>query len=345
MKLCSKILAIAIIASTTYAMVGCAAPSGFSYQNVTVTLSPQCSDCAGNIYSATTPTTLMVPTSGTEGSCTLFNAIVANAPATNVQWSLYPTPNLYDPTIASSTGTPAEGTSAVGNFANGLNQTAVGPSAMWCSPSGRPVWTGAALAQANAMQYTVNGVPQTGIPQGDILLAATVPIDPSDPTKVDTAYQLIQYYSSIALTLTPGNISIPLGGTYQFTGFGVAAGPCAANVTTPTTECYVAPTNDIPYAQYYPTGTPINSVTWDVGPNTSGAIPEVGGVMSAGHATTTYPAGSTTWGTISQTGLYTAPTVAPSTYPLVTLVANVNGSTVSTATVTFCGLNTLYTCN
>ena len=42
MKLGLRILAVAVIAATSISLIGCAGPAGFSYQNVSITLSPMC---------------------------------------------------------------------------------------------------------------------------------------------------------------------------------------------------------------------------------------------------------------------------------------------------------------
>src|ERR1035438_18998 len=45
-----RILAVTAVAATSYFLVGCAAPAGFSYQNVTVTLTPFCTDCPNGVF-------------------------------------------------------------------------------------------------------------------------------------------------------------------------------------------------------------------------------------------------------------------------------------------------------
>jgi hypothetical protein len=316
MKLSLKILAIVILAASTYSMIGCAAPSSFTYQNVTLSLVPYCADCgSGLVYSVATPTTLMVPTSGTEGSCIQFNAVVTNAPPTNVIWNIYPTSGLTDPTIASGGNPVGEGGSAVGSFDSG-QQTATGPTVTYCTPGGYPIYSGKALLQTQSMQYTIAGQSQVGIPQGDILLSATVPTDPSNPAATITTYQLLQFYNGIHLSLTPANVSLLPNATYQFNGFGYAATPCLGS------GCVIAPnvSTTFPLGLTYPTGSAINTVTWEVGAHAGGAVPVVGG--------------NATYGTITQTGLYTAPATIPPTGVYVTIVANSNGTTASTSQVT-----------
>src|ERR1022692_2161895 len=114
-----RILAVTTIAASSCFLVGCAAPAGFSYQNVTVTLTPFCEDCPnGIIYNPAYP--VPVPTSGNvsaggigsaggtsgaagapalpgsvllqpqagPGSVFWFQADVTNAPA-NITWNIY----------------------------------------------------------------------------------------------------------------------------------------------------------------------------------------------------------------------------------------------------------------
>jgi hypothetical protein len=192
MKLCLKILAIAVIAVSTYSLTGCSAPPTFSYKNVTIGITSVCSDCAdalflngGTLYNPAYPqppnpgSVVLVANTG-EGGTTTFTANVTNAPASNVTWTLYPTPNLGDiDTLPTGTSVPITPT---GNPLGTINATS-GNTISYSNP-GPPIYTGAALIQAN----------QLGIPQGDVLLVASVPIDPANPSVVATQNQLIEIY-------------------------------------------------------------------------------------------------------------------------------------------------------
>jgi hypothetical protein len=309
MKLCLKILAIVIIAASTYSIIGCAAPASFSYQNVAITLSVQCADCPAITYNPAQPSVLLEPNSG-QGGVYLFTAQVTNAPA-NITWNVYPTPNLSEPGVlptgtapTGTTGGPAEFNPAVGTVSAASGNTA------YFTQNGVPVYTGASLLQAQAL----------GIPQGDTLLVASVPSDPNNPSAVATASVLIQHFNgstvqgppSVFLTprtpLTPAGLVNPVvtvshlapNNTFQFVGGVVGAAPCLT-VTTCTIQ-----------GTLYPTNTTDNTPVWEVGPapfSLSTAIP------------CTVPA-TCPYGTISSTGLYTAPTVIPATQPVVVLVSH-----------------------
>jgi hypothetical protein len=214
MKLCSKILAIAILAFTTYAMVGCAAPAGYSYQNVSIALSNYCDDCGTGdpVSGATTngyETTFILNNSA--GGCLLFNATVYNAPP-NVSWALHPTANLVQEGIA------ADVTPTLGTLSN-----STGLSNYYCQ-NGAPVYGGLALTQASAL----------GIPNGDILMTLSVPVDPTNPSAVFTRGEMIQIYSTAPVAnVVPGSngnvpaVNIPHGtGSYVFGGFITKAEPC-----------------------------------------------------------------------------------------------------------------------
>ena len=104
MKLCLKILAIAVIAVSTYSLIGCAAPPSFSYQNVTASITGQCSDCENSgivvFYNPAYPqppsagSVALMPPGGGQGGNTLFTVTVNNAPANNITWTIFPRPNL-----------------------------------------------------------------------------------------------------------------------------------------------------------------------------------------------------------------------------------------------------------
>lgn len=303
MKLWFRVSAVAVIAAFAYSLVGCSAPSGFSYQNVAVTLSVQCSDCPTPIYNPAYPapsaagqpapagSVLTMPATG-QGGTYLFTANVANAPATNVTWALYPSPNLTtpNPPPTSTTGTPTESTSQVGTLNAASGNTA------YYSQNGVPVYSGAALQQANAM----------GIPQGMVLVVASVPSDPANPSAVTTGSQLIQIFGGSttqgppSVYLTPATPTTPSGittaavtvahggGTYSFYGGVVGAAPC-----TTTANCLI---QSVQEPLDYVDNTPI----WYVGPTPA-------------NIATAVPGGNACFGTISNTGVYTAPAAIPTT--------------------------------
>jgi hypothetical protein len=312
MKLCLKLAALLITAVAVYSVIGCSAPAGFSYQNVSVSISVECGDCPAIIYNPAYPAPSVVgqpappgsvvtePNNG-QGGTYLFTAHVTNAPA-NVTWALYPTPNLVDPTSPSGTSTPVgEQGSSVGsiNVASG--------NTVYYVVNGVPVYTGAALQQAQAL----------GILQGMVLLTATVPTDPNDPSKVVTASQLIQIFggtnaqgppTAYLVPRTPTTpagittpvISVPRGTSYQFYGGIVGAAPC-----TSTAACLlVGPTA--------PINTVDNGAVWEVGPSPFS-------LATAVQCTT--PA-LCPYGTITQTGLYTAPATPPAITPVVVLISH-----------------------
>jgi hypothetical protein len=315
MKLCSKIVAPCLI-SAAAAIVGCAGPTQYSYQNVNVQLSAECSDCAtiGQQYNPAYPapstssgiapagSVLLMPNAG-QGGTTTFTAHVTNAPA-NVTWTLYPTPNLEGVTLyptcsitPSSTTTscvPTESASKVGTITVASGNTA------YFGQNGLPVYTGAALQQAQSL----------GIPQGDVLLVASVPADPNNPATVATASQLIQIYGTTTVYLTPRTPTNPSGLTnpvvtvarnaqFQFVGGAVGAPPC--NGLGPLTSGGCG--SGTGALSNFSTD---NTVNWYTGPGSCGSgTPPATAVLG----------GSTVFGTITQTGLYTAPAAIPtSTY-------------------------------
>jgi hypothetical protein len=305
MKLCLKILVVAITAVATYPLTSCAGPAGFSYQNVTInfnTVPIQCSDCPGGIYfNPANPAALYMPAGGNgkEGGSVLITATVTNAPV-NITWTIFPQPNL------GSIDSPPTGTSLpVGesDSAVGTVYASSGTTALLNSPSSVPVYTGAALQQAQSFQWTYNGVQRVGIPQGDVLLQASVPSDPNNPSAVAVAYQLEQVFSGTSLYLvpampaTPTGITAPIvnvarGTSFAFYGGAVGAVPC----TTPA-GCLIAGTQ-------YPIDTTDNTPVWSVGPAPFSTATQVVG-------------GNATLGTITQNGVYTAPTTIPSPLPVV----------------------------
>jgi hypothetical protein len=353
MKLCMKIFAIAIIAASTYSLIGCAAPSSFTYSNVNITLSAICTDCPqGVTFDPNNPGVMTVSNQG-EGGTIVYTAAVTNAPP-NLTWTLYPNPNLVDPApYATGSGLPVGEQGAGQNV--GVIAVASGNTAAY-QVGNIPIYTGAALLQANSMQYTITytkqtmtqeGVPQittvnvpmTGIPQGNVLMGVSVPSNPDNPSQVFTAYQLMTIYngqnSAASVYLVPSTPTSPTGltdsvvtvphsiaagpgvtavtNTYQFYGGAVGAGPCLT-----AASCSTQP------AALQAIGSMDNTVIWEVGNNaTATSCP---GSAVAG--------GSTAWGTISTTGLYTAPTAIPSGTTCVVLVSHLTTSATKTAYIT-----------
>jgi hypothetical protein len=300
MKLCLKILAVAVITASTYSLTSCSAPSGYSYKNVSISLAAFCSDCAqGGIvvfYNPSYPlppnpgSVVLMPGGGGQGGVNTYVATVTNAPATNITWTIYPQPNLNSITqLPTGTTTPVtESGSSVGTL------NASGNTAYYTAPSSPPVYSGAALQQANAM----------GIPQGDILLVATVPSSPSDPTQVATATQLIQSYNTSSSQGPPATymvpktstspagqtqpeVTVPRNSSYAFYGGAVGAQPCFNTAACTAQGQSVVNSTD-------------NTVIWEVGP-------------APFALTTAIPGGNSIYGTISPQGVYTAPATIPTT--------------------------------
>ena len=313
MKFRTNFVVPCLIAAAT-ALVGCAGPTQYSYQNVKVQLSAECSDCAtiGQQYNPAYPmpstttgiapagSVLLMPNAG-QGGTTTFTAHVTNAPA-NVTWTLYPTPNLtgitvyptctITPSSTTPSCVPTENASQVGTL------TAASGATAYFVQNGVPVYSGAALQQAQSL----------GIPQGDVLLVASVPADPNNPANVATASQLVQIYNTApSVYLTPRTPTNPSGLTnpvvtvartkqFQFVGGAVGAPPC--NGTGPTTSGGCGSGTGA-----LPNFSTDNAVNWYTGPG-----PCVSGTPPA----TAVLGGSTLFGSISTTGLYTAPAAIPS---------------------------------
>jgi hypothetical protein len=281
-KFLAKLLALVVLAIPCV-LTSCAGPSSVSYQNVTLTLTPElvCNGCfqsgvgTGYFYYQPNPVgaggftgAYEMPQGGGTGGCIQLFANITNAPL-KLTWAILPAPN------------PSGSSSNVGT----LSDAAVN-SNFYCEPSSIPVYTGAQLAAAKAAGIVdVNG----NVVQGTTEVRVTNPIDPTDPTKVISASMFFTYevqnpptgviVGINGLTL-PANVTVPLGGTYQFNGYvgGVNGfGPCTGGNGTGV-----------------PTAAPAYGVTYTVN---NGAANGTG----AGQ-----------YGTISATGLYTAPTNYPS---------------------------------
>jgi hypothetical protein len=319
MKLCLKTLAVVVLAASIFALIGCAAPNTFNYSNVTISLTytPCAANCGGAIaYNPASPTTLVTPGPSNNGCINIF-ATVTNAPA-NITYTLYPTPSLVIPTLPSGTstslGTQASPVGTV-NYANGTTNFYC-PNA---SPGALPIYKGAALQQAQSL----------GIPQGDVLLVAGVPNNPSTPSSSCVLpnssgcaifTQLIQLYNNAGATGPPAVSLFPSeptgytnvvatvthGTQFQFVGFAVGAPPCLT-----AAACLINGTQ-------YPIGTPDNNLIWEVGPTTATAV----------------PGGSATYGTISSTGLYTAPAAVPPAPPVIVVESELVSTVTAFAYIT-----------
>jgi hypothetical protein len=232
---------------------------------------------------------LMTPGGG-EGGTNTFVATVTNAPQTNVTWTLYPQPNLNSITQLPTGTTLPVGES--GDPAGTINATS-GNTIFYSAPN-IPIYSGAALEQANAM----------GIPQGDVLLVASVPSNPSDPTQVATASQLIQVYGGSnaqgppttylnpKTSTSPANqtqpaVTVPHNTSFAFYGGVAGAGPCTSTTTCTAQGATVLYTTD-------------NTAIWEVGP-------------APYSLSTAIPGGNSTYGTITPQGVYTAPATIPTT--------------------------------
>lgn len=321
MKLCFKILAIAVTAASTYSLTGCAAPASFSYQNVSLSLAASCADCANSgiivFYNPAYPqppnpgSVVLMPPGGGQGGNTVFTATVVNAPATNLTWTIYPQPNL------GSITNPPTGTSVpVGESGSsvGTISAASGATALYSAPSGPPIYSGAALLQAQAL----------GIPQGDVLLVASVPSNPSDPSAMASISQLIQIFTGPTPYLTPHTntqpaalispvLTLPRNASYQFTGGVVGAVPCTSTVVC-TTQGFTA---------LYSTD---NVALWEVCP-------------APFALTTCIQGGNPVLGTITQTGLYTAPAAIPNPQPIILVTSHLSPTVTNTSNYAYIAIN------
>ena len=313
MKLCYKILVIAISAST-FVLTSCSGPSSFAYQNVTLSVQfalvgyagnfpvnpigdggitgailPQCSsnttatgcNYGGTVYcnsnaQCTTTSEILMPPGGSAGSCIELYASVTNT-ALNPTWTIYPSP------------LPTNGNSNVGAFnAPSGGTTTTGSTAFYCEPGSPPIYSGAQLAQAQTL-----GPGGTPLPQGTTAVVVTNPIDPSNPSNVATTTLYFAYQSTgsstVAIGMSPTlSAVVPLRGTLQFTGY--VAGQ----------NGYGNPCNQVPAPT---TSIPGTALTWEAGPSQ-------GTQYVGGNGT-----GAGQYGTIVATGPNTAIYTAPTSYP------------------------------
>jgi len=373
MKLCLKILAIAVVAATTYSLIGCAGPSvATATQNPAITMTATCQDCPlgiifapisntgatlpvppANTFDATSgqnlitsvvlPGSIMVVDNQGEGGTVVFTATINGLPATNMTWSLYPTPvSAAEPSpYPTGTSTPiGENSSPYGQFlAQSLNTATYdwNPAGAGFTPiSGVPYYTGTALEEATAM----------GIPQGDVLIVATAsnPNDPSNPSDTISFPMLLQINNQSsadgppAAFLVPRTPTSPSGlttsvatvphnpifpivqHTFSFYGGIIGVEPCLTVAT-----CAPAPL-------FYTDNTSI----WEVGTtNTNGVVCSLTANMTAAQCPEGWidmaPAGTPGY---PYTAIYTAPATIPSTQPVITVVSHANTSVTAYAYIT-----------
>jgi hypothetical protein len=375
MKLCLKILAIAVVAATTYSLTGCAGPSvANATANPAITMVATCADCPiGMIFAPTNNMGQPVPTpasnnaintTGTyainttpippgaimlmdnqgEGGTVSFSATINGAPATNMTWTLYPTPvSPAEPGPYPTGGsTPVgENSSPYGSIAVASGNSAYytwNPAGSSFTPIGSiPYYTGTALAQANAM----------GIPQGTVDLVATAqnPDDPSNPSDTLSYSMLIQVYnqpstnqpSAFLVPRTPSNPSglttsvatVPhnpnfptVQHTFSFYGGTIGSEPCY-------TPAACSALNE-PYL--YTDNTSI----WEIGTtNANGVVCSLAAGMTAAQCPEGWidqaPAGTPGY---PYTAIYTAPPTVPATQPCITVVSHVDTAVSAWAYIT-----------
>jgi hypothetical protein len=335
MKFSPKSVALAVIAAAALSgaalsLTSCSAPTGYSYSNIGITMTAYCSDCPAINYNPAYPqapaagNVLYMPPGGGQGGVYQLTVHVTNAPASSATWAIYPSPNLTLPNPpASGTSLPiSPGTSSVGVFTTpdvsspsvqcpsggnpppDCSETATGASVFYQN-NGTPIYTGAALQQAQAL----------GIPQGDVLIVVSVPNDPANPSSMATYGQLIQMYNGSTtptLYMVPTEPTLPSGtttsvaqvprnGTFQFYGGAAGEVPC---VTTPCANGLT-----------YPLLTADNDIVWRVGQTAATAT----NTCNNPSDTKNQPASACPYGWISAAGLYTAPATLPAQVsPLVT---------------------------
>lgn len=300
MKSSVKILAAAMLTAAAVSLTSCSAPNGYSYSNIGITISVACSDCPAIAYNPTYPQppaagSAVYMANGGQGGTIALTAAVTNAPPSSVTWSIYPTPNLTtpNPPPTSGSGSPSPSGSAVGTFntPSGVSNTTATGAVAYYSNGGIPIYSGLALQQAQAL----------GIPQGDVLVVATVPSDPNNPSATVSLGQLIQIYNSSSTTptiylspaeptspagLTSSVVSVTRNKTFQFYGGAAGEQPCLTANACGSNPLYTAD----------------NTVIWEVG-----ATPQ-----SATATCNTPGVGNCPYGWVSSTGLYTAPPTVPS---------------------------------
>jgi len=247
MKFCSKILAIAIIASA-FGMISCAGPTTASFQNVAISLTyyPICNGCGttgtgGFFYGINPPgsggivgTVICSPasstclTGGTE-SCVAVSNLCTSGGAIEmppgggsgscIELFVTVTNAPINPTWSISPAPlAASATSNVGTLSS-----PTGATNFYCEANSIPIYSGAQLAQALAAGI----VDASGtVVQGTTKVTVSNPSDPSNPsappatTSLFFAYQLLGPPTGVNVGIFAGSsVVVPLNSTYQFTGW------------------------------------------------------------------------------------------------------------------------------
>ena len=163
---------------------------------------------------------------------------------------------------------------------------------------------------------------------GDVLLAVSVPSNPSDPTQSYTYYQLLEITGGRALYLIPSTptnpsglttpaVTVPRGTSFQFYGGGVGNGACGTAATCAA---------QAPGLQNM--GSIDNTIVWTVG-----SSPSTNCISGTGTCTALY-------GTVSNTGLYTAPSVSPTgVFPFTAVVVIESNTLLTTTKVAYITVN------
>jgi hypothetical protein len=233
-------------------------------------------------------------TVSTTTAATPFTATTANG--SNTLTAVSSIANLVVGEPVTGTGIPASTTiTAVGTntvtlsanaTSNNTGETVTGAS--------QDVLTMVSPAVTTSLGFTATGgvISGPGIPAGTTVTAINTGsiVISAAATAISPAVSVLEgAYSQTAVTVTHDT-------TFQFTGFAVGAPPCL----TPATCLIGLPGSAISYPLY----TMDNKVDWLVGPNLATAVVN----------------GSATFGTISGTGLYTAPPTIPPTNPVLVVM-------------------------
>lgn len=298
MKL-SRLLALAAIASTS-ALISCAGPAGYNYKNVAIALTYQ-PICSGICLNGGVFTPLGQPLKtgdqiGPSGAIEL--PITASGSCVEITATITNAPPNFTWTIypnpSASVPTQPSGTSfppAEPGINVGTLSSAKGSQNYYCEPGSIPVYTGATLVQAQAL----------GLQQGETEIVVTAPADPNNPTNTVSATQTFtaqlntppsQKEGTVLVGITPANaLTIPLGSQFQFSGYVVGYN---GYYTVPGTTTQI----------------PGQSLVWFVN-NIQGGNASVGTISSTGlyTAPSTYPPATTGSGT-SKTVLITAASAA-----------------------------------
>jgi hypothetical protein len=246
MKLCSKLLVLAILVSTC-ALISCSGPTSVasSYQNVAISMAyyPICNGCGTFAYPVNPPgdggiAASVLPectASATAAGCSQGGAVYCSSgsetcittgaiampqgggsggcielAATVVNAPLNPTWTIIPAPV------PSSATSNVGTFSS-----QIGGTIFYCAPTtGYAIYTGAQLAQAVA----------NGIPQGTVEVVVTNPTDPNGvlpPVSAHMYFAVVSSNSGPPTSVGVGfngistgtTVTVPLGTTYTFSGY------------------------------------------------------------------------------------------------------------------------------